>query len=76
MEVLLTTPLVLCSLLDSKGVSLARVQTLILDEADRLFEMGFVRQVDQIIAACSHPDVVSTQRGWSLGMTCLGVREV
>ena len=31
---------------------------LILDEADKLFELGFMEQVDGIIAACNHKDVV------------------
>lgn len=29
-----------------------------LDEADRLFEMGFMQQIDEIITACSHPKIV------------------
>ena len=31
---------------------------LVLDEADKLFELGFMEQVDGIIAACSHKDIV------------------
>jgi len=29
----------------------------VLDEADKLFELGFMEQVDGIIAACNHKDV-------------------
>ena len=29
-----------------------------MDEADKLFELGFMEQVDGIIAACNHKDVV------------------
>lgn len=34
------------------------MQRLVLDEADRLLEMGFLKQIDEIITACSHPNVV------------------
>lgn len=30
---------------------------MILDEADKLFELNFVEQTDEIIAACSHPNL-------------------
>jgi ATP-dependent RNA helicase DDX52/ROK1 len=32
---------------------LATVQTLIIDEADKLFDMGFLSQIDEIVAACT-----------------------
>ena len=32
------------------GVSVTRI---VLDESDKLFEMGFLAQVDEILAACS-----------------------
>ena len=35
-----------------------QVRYLVLDEADKLFEMGFVEQVDGILAAACHKDVV------------------
>ena len=45
-------------LLKRKRVQLTTVQYLVLDEADKLLDMGFVDQVDRIIAACTHPELV------------------
>ena len=44
-DIVITTPLRLASLVKSSPKALSTVTTLILDEADRLFEMGFVEQV-------------------------------
>lgn len=33
------------------------VEMLVLDEADKLFEMGLLEQTDTIMAACTHKDV-------------------
>jgi ATP-dependent RNA helicase DDX52/ROK1 len=30
----------------------------VLDEADKLFELGFMEQVDGVIAACTHNSIV------------------
>ena len=38
---------------------MSRVVFLVLDEADKLFEMGFVEQVDAAVAACDNPDGVT-----------------
>lgn len=43
-----------CTRTDSHRLS---VRHLILDEADKLFELNFVEQTDEIIAACSHSDL-------------------
>jgi hypothetical protein len=58
-DILVATPLRL-KLLIEKGkekCNLGAVQFLVLDEADKLFEMGFVEQVDAAVAACDGPEV-------------------
>ena len=29
-----------------------------MDESDKLFEMGFVEQIDSVVAACTNPKVI------------------
>ncbi|GAA6033533.1 hypothetical protein JCM8097_001441 [Rhodosporidiobolus ruineniae] len=52
-DILITTPLRLVFALKSGAVSLSSTQHLILDEADKLFELNFLEQTDEILAACS-----------------------
>ncbi len=59
MDLVVATPKRLSHLVKAKQVDLASVQFLILDEADKLFEQGFVSYIDRIILACSNPDIVS-----------------
>ena len=59
MDLVVATPKRLSHLVKAKQVNLASVQFLILDEADKLFELGFVSHIDRIILACSNPDIVS-----------------
>ena len=56
-DVLVATPLRLKGLIEKKRVSLSAVRYLVLDEADKLFEMGFVEQVDAVVAACDGPQI-------------------
>ena len=44
-DVLVCTPLRLVSLLKKGALSLAKVSVLVLDEADKLLELGFLEQV-------------------------------
>ena len=53
-DVLVATPLRLSHLIKEGQVNLSSVTHLILDEADKLFELGFLGQLDSIIAACSN----------------------
>ena len=53
-HVLVATPGRLNDLLERKAVSLDGVQTLVLDEADRMLDMGFKPQVDRIVRQLPH----------------------
>ncbi|MCU0309138.1 MAG: DEAD/DEAH box helicase [Thermoleophilia bacterium] len=50
-HVLVATPGRLIDLLDRRAVRLGRVRVLVLDEADRMLDMGFRPQTDRIVAA-------------------------
>jgi len=56
-DVLVATPLRLKSLLQSDKIDLTKVLYLVLDEADKLFEMGFVEQIDAVVAACDNENI-------------------
>ncbi|KAJ3193598.1 RNA-dependent ATPase rok1 [Irineochytrium annulatum] len=51
-DIIITTPLRLVHSLSS--ISLTNVRHLILDEADKLLELGFLEQMDDIFAACTN----------------------
>mmetsp|Transcript_12502 Transcript_12502/g.24243 ORF Transcript_12502/g.24243 Transcript_12502/m.24243 type:complete len:655 (+) Transcript_12502:240-2204(+) len=57
-DMVVTTPERLASMVAEKEVDLSTVHYLVLDEADKLFEMGFLEHVDEIISACG----ANTQR--------------
>jgi len=50
-DVLIATPGRLIDLMDQKAVNLGQVQVLVLDEADRMLDMGFLPPVKKIVAA-------------------------
>lgn len=50
-DVLIATPGRLIDLMDQKAVRLDEVTTLVLDEADRMLDMGFLPSVKKIVAA-------------------------
>lgn len=58
MDLVVATPKRLRHLVKAKQVDLASVQFLILDEADKLFEQGFVSHIDSILLACRNPYIV------------------
>lgn len=49
-DILVATPGRLLDLMNQKHVDLARTSILVLDEADRMLDMGFVRDVKKIVA--------------------------
>lgn len=49
-DVLVATPGRLLDLHSQKAVSLAKVEVLVLDEADRMLDMGFLRDIKKILA--------------------------
>ncbi|MBI1827649.1 MAG: DEAD/DEAH box helicase [Planctomycetes bacterium] len=50
LDVLVATPGRLLDLMDQRLVSLAAIETLVLDEADRMFDMGFLPALRRILA--------------------------
>ncbi|GJJ73878.1 ATP-dependent RNA helicase DDX52/ROK1 [Entomortierella parvispora] len=53
-DILISTPLRLVHAIQQEKMELSHVRHLILDEADKLLEQGFLEQTDEIFAACSH----------------------
>ncbi len=51
-EVLVATPGRLLDLMARRSVSLKELRSLVLDEADRMLDMGFMPQVERIVARC------------------------
>ncbi|KDO25053.1 hypothetical protein SPRG_09782 [Saprolegnia parasitica CBS 223.65] len=56
-DVVIATPLRLVHLITESALALDKVDMICLDEADRLFEMGFVEQIDEVFAACTNPSL-------------------
>ncbi|KAF7804484.1 DEAD-box ATP-dependent RNA helicase 57 [Senna tora] len=57
-DILISTPLRLRLAIKRKKVDLSRVEYLVLDESDKLFELGLFKQIDSIIKACSNPSII------------------
>ncbi len=55
-EIVAATPGRLIDFLRSKVVDLSHVETLVLDEADRMLDMGFIPDVKRIVYATPHKD--------------------
>lgn len=50
-DIIVATPGRLLDHLQTRAVDLSRVETLVLDEADRMLDMGFIRPIRRVIAA-------------------------
>lgn len=72
-DILIATPLRLVHLIQETKLDLSMVEMVCLDEADRLFDMGFVEQIDEIFAACTHPKI---QRAMFSATMLQGVEEM
>jgi len=51
-DVVVATPGRLLDHLQRKTINISRIKLLVLDEADRMFDMGFIEDIEQIIGAC------------------------
>jgi ATP-dependent RNA helicase DDX52/ROK1 len=56
-DILFANPLRLGAMSREGKIDLSTVEYLILDEADKLFDMGFAEQIDTVIAACTHKNI-------------------
>ncbi|GAA0157842.1 RNA helicase [Lithospermum erythrorhizon] len=57
-DILISTPYRVRAAVRKKKLNLSRVEFLVLDESDKLFELGLVKQVDSVVKACSNPSIV------------------
>jgi ATP-dependent RNA helicase DDX5/DBP2 len=55
-EILIATPGRLLDLINTKDTNLRRITYLVLDEADRMLDMGFEKDIRKIINQITHPD--------------------
>ncbi|KAJ3046564.1 RNA-dependent ATPase rok1 [Rhizophlyctis rosea] len=56
-DILISTPLRLVHGLQHESIKLSSVRHLVLDEADKLLELGFLEQVDEIMASCTNDNL-------------------
>ncbi|KAK5819021.1 hypothetical protein PVK06_023977 [Gossypium arboreum] len=57
-HILISTPLRLSSAIKKRKLDLSRVEYLVLDESDKLFELGLIKQIDSVVKACSSPSII------------------
>jgi len=55
-EILIATPGRLLDFLNARETNLDRCTYLVLDEADRMLDMGFEKDIRSIISLASHPE--------------------
>jgi ATP-dependent RNA helicase RhlB len=59
-DIVVATPGRLLDFVSNRNISLSLVEILIIDEADRMLDMGFIPQVRQIISSCPPKDCRQT----------------
>ncbi|XP_052173742.1 DEAD-box ATP-dependent RNA helicase 57 isoform X2 [Diospyros lotus] len=57
-DILISTPFRVQFAIQKRKLDLSRVEYLVLDESDKLFELGLVEQVDSVVKACSNPSIL------------------
>ncbi|KZV35086.1 DEAD-box ATP-dependent RNA helicase 57 [Dorcoceras hygrometricum] len=57
-DILISTPFRVQFAIRNRKLDLSKVEFLVLDESDKLFELGLVEQVDAVVKACSNPSIV------------------
>jgi ATP-dependent RNA helicase DDX52/ROK1 len=57
-NVLVTTPMILLMLLQKTNAIMPLTRFVVFDEADRLFDMGFIEQIDRIMGRCVNPRIL------------------
>ncbi|CAH6722629.1 ATP-dependent RNA helicase Rok1p [[Candida] jaroonii] len=53
-DIIVTTPLRLIDVLKKESIDLSKVENLVIDEADKLFDQGFLNQTDQILSTLTN----------------------
>lgn len=56
-DIIISTPLRLIDIVKHGHVDLSKVEQLVIDEADKLFDRGFVDQTDDILANCTNAKI-------------------
>ncbi|KDQ54901.1 hypothetical protein JAAARDRAFT_134603 [Jaapia argillacea MUCL 33604] len=56
-DIVISTPLRLVTSLQAGNLALNNVRHLVLDEADRMLDAEFLSQIQEVVAACSHPQL-------------------
>ncbi|CAI9098066.1 OLC1v1034627C1 [Oldenlandia corymbosa var. corymbosa] len=57
-DILISTPFRVQFAVRKRKLDLSKVEFLVLDESDKLFELGLVKQVDSVVKACSNPKIL------------------
>ena len=56
-DIIVSTPLRLIDVVKQGNMDLSKIEQLIIDEADKLFDHGFAEQTDEILTHCTNPKI-------------------